>query len=55
MSKLRQNIVEAERPGLKTHGFFKRGKEEFRNAKPLIVLIHGSGTNAKYFDNEFHS
>jgi prepilin-type processing-associated H-X9-DG protein len=48
-------IIEFEKPGLKTHGTFKEGKQDIRHLKPLIVLIHGGGCNASYFDNHFHS
>lgn len=48
-------IIEYETPGLKTHGVFKKGKEDLRSLKPLIVLIYGGGCNASYFDNDFHS
>ena len=55
MAKPESDIIEIELPGLKAHGIFKKGREEARNHKPLVVLIHGGGTNATYFDNEFHS
>jgi len=55
MAQTEHTIIEAEKPGLKAHGIFKKGKEELRSANPLIVLIHGSGTNATYFDNAIHS
>jgi pimeloyl-ACP methyl ester carboxylesterase len=50
-----KTIIEYETPGLKTHGILKKGKEDLRSLKPLIVLIHGGGCNASYFDNDFHS
>jgi hypothetical protein len=40
---------------LETSGIFRRGKPDLRGKNPLIVLIHGTGTNATYFDNDFHS
>jgi prepilin-type processing-associated H-X9-DG protein len=55
MSSPDATIVELEQPGLKTHGIFKKGKSDLRPLKPLIVLIHGGGCNASYFDNDFHS
>ena len=42
-------------PGLQAHGLFLKGADELRSSKPLIVLIHGGGTNAQYFDNKVFS
>jgi prepilin-type processing-associated H-X9-DG protein len=47
--------IEYEQSGLKTHGIFKKGKSGLGILKPLLVLIHGGGCNASYFDNDFHS
>ena len=47
--------VDIEQDDFKIHGLFKRGLGDSRSTKPLIVLIHGTGTNRKYFDNVFHS
>lgn len=55
MSDNSKTIIELEEKGVKSHGIFKKGKPELRGTKPLIVLIHGGGTNATYFDNSFHS
>jgi hypothetical protein len=55
MSQSDRTIIEFEKPGLKTHGIFKKGKKDLRQLKPLIVLIHGGGCSASYFDNVFHS
>jgi hypothetical protein len=55
MSESGSIVVEIERPGLKAHGILKKGNEDLRSLKPLIVLIHGGGCNASYFDNDFHS
>jgi prepilin-type processing-associated H-X9-DG protein len=55
MSGSGSTIIEIEWPGLKAHGIIKKGKEDLRRLKPLIVLIHGGGCNASYFDNDFHS
>jgi predicted esterase len=55
MAKPEDTIIDIELPGFKAHGIFKKGKEEARKNKPLVVLIHGGGTNATYFENEFHS
>jgi hypothetical protein len=55
MTESGKAIVEIEKPGLKAHGIFKKGKNDLRSLKPLVVLIHGGGTNAMYFDNDFHS
>ena len=52
MSQPEKTIIEFEQSCLKTHGIFKKGKSAL---KPLIVLIHGGGCNASYFDNDFHS
>jgi len=41
--------------GIKVNGLFKQGAEAFREGKPLLVFIHGGGTNASYFDNQYHS
>ncbi|KAK6580437.1 hypothetical protein PZA11_007459 [Diplocarpon coronariae] len=49
------STIEHEQNGFKVSGAFKPGKPELSGAKPLIVLIHGAGTNAAYFDNPFHS
>jgi hypothetical protein len=46
---------EKKKGGLEASGIFKRGKPDLRGQNPLIVLIHGTGTNATYFDNAFHS
>ena len=46
---------ELKKGDLETHGIFKKGKPDLRGLNPLIVLIHGGGTNATYFDNAFHS
>ncbi|KAL1979657.1 hypothetical protein VTN96DRAFT_5402 [Rasamsonia emersonii] len=37
--------------GLEFAGLFKRGQAD----KPLVVLLHGGGTSAAYFDNSCHS
>jgi prepilin-type processing-associated H-X9-DG protein len=55
MSDTDRIIIEFETPGLKAHGIFKKGRKGLRHLKPLIVLIHGGGCNASYFDNDFHS
>ncbi|CZR65450.1 related to oxidoreductase, 2OG-Fe(II) oxygenase family [Phialocephala subalpina] len=55
MSDTQKTIIELEEKGVKANGIFKEGKHELRGSKPLIVLIHGGGTNATYFDNSFHS
>ncbi|TVY39193.1 putative 2-oxoglutarate-dependent dioxygenase [Lachnellula occidentalis] len=55
MAKPETTIIEAETPGLRAHGIFKKGKAELRSHKPMLVLIHGGGTNASYFDNEIYS
>jgi hypothetical protein len=55
MSDTDRIIIEFEKPGLKAHGIFKKGRKGLRNLKPLIVLIHGGGCSASYFDNDFHS
>ncbi|PBP23460.1 hypothetical protein BUE80_DR005581 [Diplocarpon rosae] len=49
------SVIEHEHNGIKVNGVFKPGKAEPSGAKPLIVLIHGGGTNATYFDNPLHS
>ncbi|EXJ89292.1 hypothetical protein A1O3_02358 [Capronia epimyces CBS 606.96] len=43
--------------GIRTSGIFSRPSDTLTSARqPLLVLIHGGGTNASYFDNdEFHS
>ncbi|KAL1969768.1 hypothetical protein VTN77DRAFT_7277 [Rasamsonia byssochlamydoides] len=42
--------------GLEFLGLFKRSKARAQAAfNPLIVLIHGGGTTAAYFDNSCHS
>lgn len=38
-----------EKNGLQLYGLFKRGDQD--RALPLVVLIHGSGATAAYFDN----
>lgn len=38
-----------EKNGLQVHGLFKRGDSE--RGLPLIVLFHGAGATAAYFDN----
>jgi hypothetical protein len=48
-------LFEKKKGDLQTNGIFKRGKLDLRGQNPLIVLIHGTGTNAAYFDNAFHS
>lgn len=48
-------IIELEENGFTIHGIFSQGSQDLRSEKPLIVLIHGGGTNATYFDNEFFS
>ncbi|TVY55156.1 putative 2-oxoglutarate-dependent dioxygenase DIN11, partial [Lachnellula suecica] len=55
MTEPQKNIVKIEQAGLKAHGIFSKGETGVRSQKPLIVLIHGGGTNATYFDNSFHS
>jgi pimeloyl-ACP methyl ester carboxylesterase len=55
MADFESTIIEFEKPGLKTHGIFKKGKTDLRKLKPLIVLIHGGGCNSSYFHNDFHS
>jgi len=55
MSESGRTIVEISRPGFKAHGIFKPGRQELPNLKPLVVLIHGGGCNASYFENDFHS
>jgi hexokinase len=49
------SLFEVKKGDLQTNGIFKRGKLDLRGQNPLIVLIHGTGTNAAYFDNPFHS
>lgn len=48
-------IITIEENGFEASGIFKEGIQELRDSKPLIVLLHGGGTNATYFDNKFHS
>ncbi|EED20772.1 oxidoreductase, 2OG-Fe(II) oxygenase family, putative [Talaromyces stipitatus ATCC 10500] len=38
-----------EKNGLQLYGLFKRGDQD--RALPLVVLLHGGGTTAAYFDN----
>jgi hypothetical protein len=38
-----------EKNGLQLYGLFKRGDQE--RALPLVVLFHGGGATAAYFDN----
>ncbi|KUL85401.1 hypothetical protein ZTR_07011 [Talaromyces verruculosus] len=38
-----------EKNGLQLYGLFKRGDQD--RALPLVVLLHGSGATATYFDN----
>lgn len=47
--------IPVEVSGIRVHGLFKRGSTSAREENPLLVLIHGGGTNASYFDNDFHS
>jgi pimeloyl-ACP methyl ester carboxylesterase len=37
------------------YGLFKRGQNPARARNPLIVLLHGGGATAAYFDNPCHS
>ncbi|KAL7422617.1 hypothetical protein Q5752_003265 [Cryptotrichosporon argae] len=46
--------VYAENDVATTHGIFHPAGGDAVN-KALLVLIHGGGTNATYFDNTFHS
>lgn len=56
MSASETTIIKSEIPGLTAHGIFKKGQQDLKGPeKPLLVLIHGSGCNASYFDNTFHS
>ena len=48
-------VIGVELSGMKAHGIFNPGKQDLRSLNPLLVLIHGGGTNATYFDNRFHS
>lgn len=43
-----------ERNGLHLTGLFKRAKTD-SGTLPLVVLIHGGGANAAYFDNSGYS
>jgi pimeloyl-ACP methyl ester carboxylesterase len=47
--------VDFELSGLQAHGLFLEGKHDLRSSKPLVVLIHGGGANAQYFDNKAFS
>lgn len=48
-------IFSNEVNGIKVNGLFKQGAEALREGKPLLVFIHGGGTNASYFDNQYYS
>ncbi|WOO81626.1 uncharacterized protein LOC62_03G005149 [Vanrija pseudolonga] len=47
--------IHAENEVAKAHGIFHPAADAGASSKPLLVLIHGTGTNASYFDNELHS
>jgi hypothetical protein len=47
--------IVVEESEIRVHGLFKKGVTSARDKNALLVLIHGGGTNASYFDNEFHS
>jgi pimeloyl-ACP methyl ester carboxylesterase len=47
--------ISFEDSGLQSHGFFTHGQTASRTSNPMIVFIHGGGTNACYWDNELHS
>jgi pimeloyl-ACP methyl ester carboxylesterase len=55
MAKKPDGVIATEESGIKIHGFFFEGATSARDKNPLLVLIHGGGTNALYFNNEFHS
>jgi hypothetical protein len=55
MTELGATQFELKKGSLETTGIFKKGNADARDLNPLIVLIHGTGTNATYFDNAFHS
>lgn len=44
--------LQLQAKGLQITGLLKLGRQTFL---PLIVFIHGGGTNAAYFDNKGHS
>lgn len=50
-----KTTIHAENEVAKTHGIFHPATDAGASSKPLLVLIHGTGTNASYFDNELHS
>lgn len=47
--------IDAEDGDLKIYGLFRHGIKKHAKSKALIVLIHGTGDNALYFDNKFFS
>lgn len=49
MAKTFDEKIPFEKNGLELFGLFKRGDRQ--RALPLIVLLHGSGATAAYFDN----
>ena len=55
MTGYMDEIISVENSIGRTYGLFKKGATSARAEKPLVVLIHGGGTNAFYFENHLHS